>query len=220
MVSRTSSTPALDNTITLFSGTTSAASATSFAQQLAATLAQYLGQSNASAVQIDIQPETSQNSGSSSGGGQYLVTATTPQPSASAPSESSAPAADNANPSGASQGAPEGYVTIPFGNSTTTVPTLATELANEAAYGAVMSPAAILNQDKVTQAGDPMSGTTIQGTNMKWDDLTQDQQLAYIYAMDYGLSSGQTMQDYLNANLGPQAMWNAPYSDPTMFGSS
>ena len=100
------------------------------------------------------------------------------------------------------------------------MPTLATELANEAAYGAVMSPAAILNQDKVAQAGDPMSGTTIQGTNMKWDDLTQDQQLAYIYAMDYGLPSGQTMQDYLNANLGPQAMWNAPYSDPTLFGNS
>ena len=50
----------------------------------------------------------------------------------------------------------------------TTVPTLATELANEAAFGAMMSPAAILNQDKVTQAGDPMSGLTIPGTNMKW----------------------------------------------------
>jgi hypothetical protein len=42
MVSATSSTPAVDNTITLFSGTTSAASAVSFAQQLAATLAAIL----------------------------------------------------------------------------------------------------------------------------------------------------------------------------------
>src|SRR5215472_5184474 len=59
MVSATSSTPAVNNTITLFSGTTSAASATSFAQQLAATLEQYLNQSNESAVQINIQPEAS-----------------------------------------------------------------------------------------------------------------------------------------------------------------
>jgi hypothetical protein len=210
MVSATSSTPAVDNTITLFSGTTSAASATSFAQQLAATLEQYLSQSNESAVQINIQPEASQNSDSGSGSGQYLVTATTPQATSNTASD----------PSASQSGAPDGYVTIPFGAGTTTVPTLATELANEAAFGAMMSPAAILNQDAVTQAGDPMSGVTIPGTNMKWDDLTQDQQLAYIYAMDYGLSSGQTMQDYLNANLGPQAMWNAPYSDPTMFGSS
>jgi hypothetical protein len=217
MVSATSSASALDNIITLFSGSASAASATSFAQQLAATLEQYLGQSNQSAVQIDIQPESSQNSDSGSSSGQYLVTATTPQAASSTASDTTAstPTA-SASPSGT----PDGYVTIPFGNSTTTVPTLATELANEAAYGAVMSRAAILNQDKVTQAGDPMSGTTIQGTNMKWDDLTQDQQLAYIYAMDYGLPSGQTMQDYLNANLGPQAMWNAPYSDPTLFGNS
>src|SRR5215467_10880836 len=55
MVSATSSTPAVNNTITLFSGTPSAASATSFAQQLAATLEQYLSQSNESAVQINIQ---------------------------------------------------------------------------------------------------------------------------------------------------------------------
>lgn len=221
MVSATSSTSALDNTITLFSGTTSAASATSFAQQLAATLEQYLGQSNQSAVQIDIQPESSQNSDSGSSSGQFLVTATTPQAASSTASDTAPSTPADTTASGVSQsGAPDGYVTIPFGNSMTTVPTLATELANEAAYGAVMSPAAILNQDKVTQAGDPMSGTTIQGTNMKWDNLTQDQQLAYIYAMDYGLPSGQTMQDYLNANLGPQAMWNAPYSDPTLFGNS
>src|SRR5215470_16615112 len=69
----------VNNTITLFSGTTSAASATSFAQQLAATLEQYLNQSNESAVQINIQLEASQNSDSGSGGGQYLVTATTPE---------------------------------------------------------------------------------------------------------------------------------------------
>ncbi|HLH45126.1 MAG TPA: hypothetical protein VKV74_19205 [Bryobacteraceae bacterium] len=219
MVSATGSASAVNSIITLFSGTTSAASATSFAQQLAATLEQYLNQSNPSAVQIDIQPESSQNSDGSSASGQFLVTATTPSV-ASAPA-STALTAHDAPSDGASQsGAPEGYVTMPFGDSTTTVPTLATELANEAAYGAAMSSAAILNQDKVSQAGDPMSGTTVQGTNMKWDDLTQDQQLAYIYAMNYGVPSGQTMQDYLNANVGPQAMWNAPYSDPTMFGDS
>ena len=88
----------------------------------------------------------------------------------------------------------------------TTVPTLATELANEAAFGAMMSPAAILNQDAVTQAGDPMSGVTILGTNMKRDDLTQDQQLAYLYATNYGLPSGQDDEGLSPANLGPKEM--------------
>jgi hypothetical protein len=52
------------------------------------------------------------------------------------------------------------------------------------------------------------------------DELTQDQQLAYLQATNYGLPSGQTRQDYLTANLGPKEMWNAPYSNPTMFGNS
>jgi hypothetical protein len=70
-----------------------------------------------------------------------LSPATTPQASSNTASD----------PAASQSGAPDVYVTIPFGM--TTVPTLATEPAKEAAFGAMMSPAAILNQDAVTQAG-------------------------------------------------------------------
>ncbi|HEY7333981.1 MAG TPA: hypothetical protein VH639_03790 [Bryobacteraceae bacterium] len=194
----------------LFSGITSAGSIDSFAQQLAATLEQYLGQSaNGSGIQLNIQPQSSQNSGD----GQFLVTATTQPVAAADPHQVSLGSAPQDSP-------PDAYVSVPFGSGTSIVPTLATVLARENAAQAMMSPAAILNQDAVTLAGDPMSGVSIPGTNMKWDDLTQDQQLAYEYALNYGMPSGQSMQDYLNANLGPQTMANAPCSNPTKFGNS
>ena len=83
----------------------------------------------------------------------------------------------------------------------------------------MLTPAQIVNQDQGAMAGDPMSGQTIQGTNMKWDDLTQNQQLAYIYASNYGLPAGQNMQDYLNSNFGPHIMANAPCNNPMLFSN-
>jgi hypothetical protein len=220
---------------TIFSGVTSSASATSFAQQLATALEQYLGQAgNGSQLEIDIQPAACQDSATGrqdSAAGQYVVTVTTPQSSSStgvsatstsstSTSSTSADATLTQDTSIESQ--ESGMVTIPFGTGTTTVPTLATELANFNTEAANMnlSSAQILAEDALTEQGDPLAGMTIPGTNLSWENLTQDQQVAYMYAMDYGMPAGQSMQDYLDANVGPQTMANAPNADPTMFGTS
>ena len=84
----------------------------------------------------------------------------------------------------------------------------------------MMTQAAILNQDLVSQAGDPMAGQTVLGTSMKWDDLTQDQRVAYMYATNVGLPQGQSMQPYLEANVGPEIMANAPSNNPMLFGTA
>jgi hypothetical protein len=111
---------------------------------------------------------------------------------------------------------------VPFYNGYTTVPTLATELANQDAMmeSPMMTQAAILNQDLVSQAGDPMAGQPVPGTNLNWDDLTQDQRLAYTYAANIGLPQGQSMQQYLESNFGPRIMANAPSNNPTLFGTA
>ncbi len=116
----------------------------------------------------------------------------------------------------------EDFVTVPFGTSYSTVPTLATELANQDAMmqSPMMTQAAILNQDLVSQAGDPMAGQPVLGTNLKWDNLTQDQRVAYMYATNVGLPQGQSMQQYLEANVGPKIMANAPCNNPTLFGTA
>jgi len=217
MVSATSGTQANGANI-LLSAPASTASVNSFAEQLAATLEQYLNQSrNGSQLEVDIQsaPPSSTEQGSSSG--QFLVTVRTPQsldPNSSAASQTPSPLSQ------AGLTPADEYVQVPFGNSMITVPTLATELARQHAAMAVMTPAAILQQDQLAAAGDPMAGQTIQGTNHNWDDLTQDQQLAYIYAMNYGVPGNQTMQDYLDANVGPHIRANAPCTHPTMFGNA
>jgi hypothetical protein len=184
----------------------------SFAQQLSAALEQYLSQSqNGSQLELDIQPASGQNSGS----GQFLVTVKTAQ--------TAAPSAVASGSGSAPQAAPtplDNYVQVPFGSSTITVPSLAAELARQNAMMAETTPAQILQEDALSAAGDPMTGQTIPGTNLNWDNLTQDQQLVYIYAMNYGLPSGQTMQDYLNANIGPHIMANAPSKNPTLFGNT
>ena len=213
-------------------GTTSSLSSSSFAQQIESALEGYFGSAgNASALTINIQPVTGQNSGS----GQFLVTVTPSAADISSapvslepvtpPSPTPTPAGGTGDNGGAAQtpppdAPPSGYQNVPFGSGYTTVPTLATELARQNAMMAMMSPAAILNQDKISAAGDPMAGKSIDGTTLNWDDLTQDQQLAYIYAMNYGLPQGQTMQTYLDSNLGPKVMANAPSTNPTLFGNA
>jgi hypothetical protein len=225
---------------TIFSGVTSSASTTSFAQQLATTLEQYLSQAgNGSQLEIDIQPAPSQDSATGrqdSAAGQFVVTVTTPQSSSStgisATSTSSTSTSSTSTSSTGADATPtqdissenqeSGMVTIPFGPGTITVPTLATELANFNTEAANMnlSSAQILAEDALTEQGDPLAGMTIPGTNLSWENLTQNQQVAYMYAMDYGMPAGESMQDYLNANVGPQTMANAPNADPTMFGTS
>lgn len=203
---------------------TASVSTIPFMQQIETVLEKYLNQSgNPSALKIEIQPAPSQNSGTRqflvtiqppaavSGSSEKLAAAT--EPLALAPT---APAPAQGNVSATP---PQNYVNVPFGNGVSTVPTLAVELA--AQYAMMQSPmmtrAAILNQDKVSAAGDPMAGQTVQDTTLKWDDLTQAQQLAYMYASNYGLPQGQTMQQFLEANVGPHIMANAPSTNPMLF---
>jgi hypothetical protein len=155
--------------------------------------------------------------------------ATTPSaPGASSTSTATAATTASASPSTASSAPtaqdvpPDQFVTVPFGNGYSNVPTLATELANQDAMmeSTMMTPAAILNQDLVSQAGDPMAGQPVPDTNLNWDNLTQDQRVAYMYATNVGLPQGQTMQQYLESNVGPSIMANAPSNDPTFFGTA
>lgn len=64
---------------------------------------------------------------------------------------------------------------------------------------------------------------TVPGTNLTFGDLTQTQQLAYQYGVDYG-TGGQSMQDFLNANAGPNLPWNLSYnqiqSNPDIMASA
>jgi hypothetical protein len=138
---------------------------------------------------------------------QAVATAPASQAAVSSPSSSSG------NPGPA-------YVTVPFGNGYTTIPTLATVLAQQDAMmqSPFMTEAAILNQDAIA-AQDQMAGQSVPNTNLNWNDLTQDQQMAYMYAVNYGLPQGQSMQAYLESNLGPAIMANAPASNPMLFGN-
>jgi hypothetical protein len=231
MVSATGATPFTGVADTLFSTTTPSVSSDSFTQQLEVALEQYLQQSGSNTqLEINIQPSQSQESGTS----QFLVTvteqpATTPSaPAASSTSTATAATTASASPSTASSAPtaqdapPDQFVTVPFGNGYSNVPTLATELANQDAMmeSTMMTPAAILNQDLVSQAGDPMAGQPVPDTNLNWDNLTQDQRVAYMYATNVGLPQGQTMQQYLESNVGPSIMANAPSNDPTFFGTA
>ncbi len=115
--------------------------------------------------------------------------------------------------------APAGYENVPFGNSFTAMPTLVAELTESNRVNAMM---AQINPDSLSttmaQAGDPMYGTSVPGSSMKWNDLTENQQLAFQHACLSGLPPGQTMDQFLAANVGPSAWWNASYASPNMFG--
>jgi len=257
MISATQSTQNSNASGILLKTTTPSVSSSSFTQQLAAALEQYLGQSGSSSnLEIDIQPSQSQNSG----GSQFLVTVKTATPGSGAASTAagSTPTTPTTPPSmmagvgpifvstaptpkavsstvdngGSgttldpvttptdSGGVPAGYENVPFGLSSTTMPTLATELAafnKSNAMMAQINPAALSNASG--QAGDPMNGVQVPGTSLNWNDLTQNQQLAYQHAMLSGIPGGQSMSDFLAANVGPSAWWNASYSNPNMFGA-
>jgi hypothetical protein len=117
---------------------------------------------------------------------------------------------------------PPGYVNIPFGNSFSTVPTLDNEIAAANKSTSIMArinPDSITNGMASAEPGDPMKGQTVSGGTMKWDDLTQDQQLANQYAMLCGLPPGQSMDQFLSSYAGPKAWWNASYNNPDMFGT-
>src|ERR1700733_6142723 len=130
MVSATGATPFTGVADTLFSTTTPSVSSDSFTQQLESALEQYLKQSGGNTqVEIDIQPSQSQESGTS----QFLVTVTEQPTAASAPVAApvSAPAASGSSAPASVAAPQEQFVSVPFGNGFSNVPTLATELANQ-----------------------------------------------------------------------------------------
>jgi hypothetical protein len=205
---------------TILTAPISTVSTTSFAQQLASALEQFIGNSqNGSQFELDIQP----SSNHSTAGSQFVVTvkAISPATQTAPPTSMQSAGSGTADPVQpiSSGTAASDTVQVPFGIGTTTVPSLSKVMAQQEAEMAVMTPAAILNQDRVSAAGDPMAGVTIPGTNFNWDKMTQEQQLAYIYASNYGLPASQNMQDYLNSNFGPHIMANAPCNNPMLFSN-
>jgi hypothetical protein len=146
------------------------------------------------------------------------VTPATPQ-AASSSTSSVAPKPASTAPSNMD---PSDQVQVQMGGGgTATVPSLGWEIANQNKNmsSPLMSPDAILNEDQ-GELMDPSAQQTVPGTSQKWDDLTQDQQLAYAYGNDFGFPAGVSIQQYLNTYEGPSIMANAPANDPTMFGNS
>ena len=112
---------------------------------------------------------------------------------------------------------PQGYTNLPFGNSFSTVPNQSTFMQQMAQYNQspFMSPEALANQAYVAAQGDPMSGQRINGTNMTWDQMTEQQKNAYNYAFNLGgagIPKGQSVDQYLQANQGPNLPWNQSYA--------
>src|SRR5215471_1556225 len=147
MVSATSGTHGNPANI-LLSAPASTTSVNSFAQQLAASLEQYLNQSrNGSQLEVDIQSALGTSTEQGSSTGQFLITVRTPQ-SIDPNSSATGPAPPPSSQADSTQA--NEYVQVAFGNSMITVPTLAAELARQHAAMAVRTPAAILQQDKVS----------------------------------------------------------------------
>jgi len=238
MVSPISSAGAPAAAQTLLNTTTSSVSDTSFVHQLETALEQYLGSAgNGSPLEIEIQPASSQGSGAR----QFLVTVTTPATPAAAiatapaatvgaaaqatPAPAPAPTT-SPKPAAVTAAADTDTSNDPVqvnigGGGTAMVPSLAWEIANQNKNmsSPLMTPDAILNEDQ-GELLDSRAQQNVPGTNLKWDDLTQDQQLAYSYYANYGFPTGLDVQRFLDANIGPRIMANAPANNPYLFGNA
>lgn len=220
MVSSIDSTAAQGALPSVFSTTTSSVSDSSFAQQLETVLEQILGNSgNGSQFEIDVQPANSQ----SSSGNQFIVTVKgiSAAPAGTPPSTTSPTAPQTPAPASEATTTSNPYVQVPFGSQLISTPSLsAQEAANDVEMSdPIYTPQTILYEDQISAAGDPKTGQTVPGTNLEWNDLTHDQQLAYNYALDWGFPAGMTMQQFLDAHVGPQIMANAPNNNPYLFGN-
>lgn len=192
-------------------------STNSFAQQLLSALQSFTQQSGSgSKFQISVQPAGGQNSG----GGQYIVTVSAPTSNSAvtptAPTAASvAPASAAAVPGTLSQPkvSPQ---TTPATNDVTSsgfpLPTLQTMMTNLSQDWSMFTPTEVAYQlanNTGTRGNDPAS--TVPGTTMTFGDLTQAQMVAYEYGTTYG-TGGQSMQDFLTANVGPNTAWNISYN--------
>ncbi len=165
---------------------------------------------NGSPIQITIQPEQGQNSGAS----QYLVTLTSPAAAAQQETQAAAAAAVPA----AMSSLVAASAAIPAAQATTTsisgmtVTTLQEQMQSLESSWSTLTPQQVAFQlATASGTGGGAPTATVPGTTMTFGDLNQAQQLAYQYGTDYG-TGGVSMQQFLNANAGPDTPWNLSYN--------
>lgn len=221
MVSSTSNVSnALTDSITLNAapatgGTSSTDSTDSFTEQLVSALESFMGQAgNGSQIQMTIQPEQGQNSGSS----QYLVTLTSPS-AASTPATSVASTAASTNtPTASATAAASQEVATPAAALTTSyegmpVTTIQEQIQQMEDSWAVLTPQQVAFQlANAAGTGGGVPTATVPGTTLTFGDLTQTQQLAYQYGSSFG-TGGASMQDFLTQYAGPNLPWNLSYNE-------
>ncbi len=237
MVSRTTS--ALNSTAQsfTFNTPTTSDSTDSFTQELATALESYLQQSGGSGqFDISIQPAQGQNSDS----GQYVVTVTAPQ-AAATPSTTStsselmgatssaanvvstssasgqsttaitADTEDSTSSTSSSGGGSAMLPTVPDGGAS--APSFQNALQQFENDWSALNPQQVafqLANAAGTGGGNPTD--TVPGTTIAYGDMTQTQQFAYQYALNYG-TGGDSLQDFLTQNAGPQTSWNLSYNE-------
>lgn len=108
---------------------------------------------------------------------------------------------------------PSGATAVPFGSGTSVVPNASTYQSYQQSLQSspFMTPAALANQAVVGAAGDPMFGqnVTINGTQVPWNSLDQNQQAMYQYFM----GTGQGLpNNFMSAYAGPNSPWNQTYN--------
>lgn len=240
MVSRTTS--ALNSTAQsfTFNTPTTSDSTDSFTQELAAALESYLQQSGGSGqFDISIQPAQGQNSDS----GQYVVTVSAPQTAAtpstaSTSSELMGATSSAANVATASSVSSQSTTPV---TADTEDSTSGTGSASSTGGGSALLPTvpdggasapgfqsalqqfendwSVLNPQQVAFQLANTAGTgggvptdMVPGTTIAYGDMTQTQQFAYQYALNYG-TGGDSLQDFLTQNVGPQTSWNLSYNE-------
>jgi len=137
---------------------------------------------------------------------------TTPSAGATLPPKAPPPPAFDitSTPPSSAPAAPAGYINVPFGLGTSTIPTPQTALNNWTAYqtSPFETPEALAYSAKVAAAGLPveMQGPLDVGggNTMYWSDMTPQQQAIW----QYGRESGLGVPSDLATRPGPDEWWN------------
>jgi hypothetical protein len=178
------------------------ASTTSFSEQVASMLENYLGESaNGSQLKDATQPLESRNSDGRQASA-ALMASNIPSPISNSETAAAADAPADTSPSD---------TPAPNPGLTTGVP-LAQAMQTFVSDWSILTPQQVafqLANASGTGGGDPTA--SVPGTSMVYGDLNQSQQFAYQYALNYG-TGGLSMQDFLTQNAGPTAAWNQSYN--------
>jgi len=238
MVTQTSS--ALNSTAPsfTFNAPTSSVSTDSFTQELAAALESAIQQSGGSGqFDISIKPTQGQNSD----GSQFVVTVTAPQAAATPTTASTASelmgatsstakasasplssqstsstktaAVDSTSGTGSTSPSDDGpslLPTVPDGGAS--APGFQNAMQQFENDWSVLNPQQVAFQlANAAGTGGGVPTDMVPGTTIAFGDLTQTQQFAYQYAANYG-TAGDSLQDFLLQNAGPQTAWNLSYN--------